>query len=83
MKEDQKLEEQLSRALTEGEMERNDPKRAAIRQLPTKYETRTQAAFDPIVEETKRFRGMAKEIDDRYDRYMKREASDEEHTPQP
>lgn len=67
-----KLEEDLARALTEGTMEAEDPKREALRHLSPRYEARTQAERDPIVEETERYRQMAEEVDDRYDDYMKR-----------
>lgn len=36
--------------------------------------------MDPIVEETLKYRSIARELDDRYDRYLER-AKKWEHTP--
>ena len=64
------MEEQLSQLLTEGEIAQKDPDKEAPKRLSPRYEIRIQTEHDPIAEETKRYRGMAKEIDDRYDKYM-------------
>ncbi|RKN82130.1 hypothetical protein [Paenibacillus ginsengarvi] len=75
----ERLEQDLANALTEGEMAGKDPDVAALRRLSPRYEIRTQTTHDPIVEETKLVRSMAREIDDRYDRYMSRADKSEEH----
>lgn len=62
----------LAERLTEGPMEEADRERRIRANLSPRYEVRIQTEYDPIVEETKRYRSMAREIDDRYDRYMKR-----------
>jgi hypothetical protein len=66
------LERKLSELLQEGEMELDDRKAKEIRQISPKYEIRIQTALDPIVEETLRYRKMAYELDDRYDKYLER-----------
>lgn len=69
-KSDQDLERRLSEMLTEGEMQQKDREKEERRLLSPKYEIRIQTQLDPIVEETQKYRRMAKEIDDRYDKYM-------------
>ncbi|WCK54929.1 hypothetical protein PP175_02630 [Aneurinibacillus sp. Ricciae_BoGa-3] len=64
-----KLEIEVSQMLTQGEMETADPEKAAVDNLPHRYEVRIQAQQDPIVEETKQFRKIAEEVDDRYNKY--------------
>ncbi|ALS22000.1 MULTISPECIES: hypothetical protein [Paenibacillus] len=64
-----KLEEELAQKLTEGQMEQEDTKEAARKRLPIKTEIRIQAQIDPVLEETRRFRQMASEVDDRYAKY--------------
>jgi uncharacterized protein (DUF2344 family) len=71
-KEKEKLEKELSDALTEGEMKRIDPAQGAREQLNPRYEIRIRAEKDPIVEETRKIREMAEEVDDRYDDYLSR-----------
>ena len=66
------VEEQLSTLLTEGDMSQKEPTKEAPKRLATRYEVRIQAEQDPIVEETKQFREIAKEVDNRYDRFMPR-----------
>ena len=66
----EELEQQLSELLTEGEMESVDRKAQERAQISPKYEIRIQTELDPIREETKKFRSMAKEVDGRYDRYV-------------
>jgi hypothetical protein len=66
------LERKLSELLQEGEMEQGDRKAKEIRQISPKYEIRIQTTLDPIVEETLRYRKMAYELDDRYDKYLER-----------
>ncbi|PYI52979.1 hypothetical protein [Paenibacillus flagellatus] len=72
----EQLEQDLADALTEGEMAGSDPDEAALHRLSPRYEVRSQAERDPIVEETKAIRRMAKEVDDRYDDYMSRATGD-------
>lgn len=67
----QDMEQQLSELLTEGEMETGDPKAKGRQQMSPKYEVRIQTTYDPVAEETKIYRRMAKEVDRRYDRYVK------------
>jgi hypothetical protein len=72
MNEKEQIEQEISQSLTEGEMAERDPHAYAPERLRTRYEIRTQAETDPIVEETRIVRSMAKEVDDRYDEYMQR-----------
>jgi len=75
MDESKELERRLSEMLTEGEMEESGDANKRERQLiPPKYEVRIQTERDPIVEETLMYRNMAREVDDRYDRYLERSA---------
>lgn len=75
MDESKELERRLSDMLTEGDMEESSDADKRERQLiPPKYEVRIQTERDPIVEETLKYRDMAREVDDRYDRYMERSA---------
>jgi 23S rRNA A2030 N6-methylase RlmJ len=64
-----KVEEELAQKLTEGEMETGDAEDKARKRLPIKTEIRIQAQIDPVVEETRQYRQMAEEIDERYKRY--------------
>jgi hypothetical protein len=70
------LETQLSKLLTEGEMEAEEEAQGARRRLLYKHEIRALTDKDPIIEETEKYRSMAEEVDDRYDRYMKQSAKD-------
>lgn len=72
MDEKEQLEQRMLEVLTEGEFIRNEPKQAAQKQLPPRYEMRIQTEHDPIVEETHLVRKMAQEVDDRYDNYLSR-----------
>ncbi|MFC5452917.1 hypothetical protein [Paenibacillus aestuarii] len=65
----EEFEEQLIRKLTEGEIAQEDTEEEARKRLPMKSEFRIQAQVDPVQEETKQYRKMADEIDDRYDKY--------------
>nr|WP_211748416.1 hypothetical protein [Paenibacillus sp. Marseille-Q4541] len=58
--------------LTEGEPDYGDREKREREQVSPKYEIRIQTEFDPILEETLKFRSMAKEVDDRYDAYMEK-----------
>lgn len=76
MDESKELEQRLSDMLTEGDMEESDDTDQRERQLiPPKYEVRIQTERDPIVEETLKYRKLAREVDDRYDRYLERAAA--------
>lgn len=66
-----KVERKLSEALEKGEMRRRDPQLTAMNALTPKYEIRVRAERDTILEETKLYRQMAAEVDDRYDKYDK------------
>lgn len=68
MSQSEELERQLSELLTEGEIRENEAKKRE--RLSPKYEVRVQTQMDPIVEETRKYRSMARELDDRYDEYM-------------
>ncbi|MFC4598543.1 hypothetical protein [Cohnella hongkongensis] len=62
-------EELLARKLSEepAEADEEDAGARAARRLHPKWEIRIQASVDPIVEETKAYRAIAREVDDRYD----------------
>jgi hypothetical protein len=64
------LEEKVSKVLIEGEMASAQPDLEAVDRLSPKYEMRQTAKQDPIVEETKQIRAMAREVDSRYDDYL-------------
>lgn len=66
-----KLEHEVSHTLREGKMKNHNPEEQAQQSLLPKYEIRIPAKMDPIVEETRIIRSMAKEIDSRYDEYVK------------
>lgn len=72
MSDNDDLERKLSEMLEDGEMEQGDRKAKEIRQISPKYEIRIQTTLDPIVEETLRYRKIAYELDDRYDKYLER-----------
>ncbi|GIO32120.1 MULTISPECIES: hypothetical protein [Paenibacillus] len=73
MSEKHELERQLSEMLTEGEMEDQHHRKEQERELISpRYEIRIQTKMDPIVEETLKYRSIARELDDRYDRYLER-----------
>ncbi|MGN7764563.1 hypothetical protein [Paenibacillus sp. 22594] len=72
MSEKDDLERKLSELLEDGEMEETDRTAKEIRQISPKYEIRVQTTLDPIVEETLRYRKFGQELDDRYDKYLKR-----------
>ncbi|AHV95511.1 hypothetical protein [Paenibacillus sabinae] len=66
------LERRLSEMLNEGELEQSSREARELRQISPKYEIRIQTTLDPIVEETQRYRSIARELDDRYDKYLER-----------
>ncbi|WP_187380061.1 hypothetical protein [Paenibacillus rubinfantis] len=79
MSDSKDLERELSEMLTEGEYGSEEERREEERRrLSPKYEIRIQTTLDPIVEETLNYRKIAKEIDGRYDEYMKKTGRIEE-----
>ncbi|TYP79549.1 hypothetical protein [Paenibacillus methanolicus] len=64
------MEHELAEQLENGPMnaESDRDERARVK-LPAKYEMRVQTEHDPVAEETKLFRSMAREVDARYDKY--------------
>jgi hypothetical protein len=71
MSDQDKLEDEVSQALTEGEMEQADPAELARKRLLHRYEIRIKAEHDPITKETELYRQMADEVDGRYNQYVK------------
>jgi len=67
---DKNLEQQLAEALNQEEIRERNNEKEAVKHLSPRYEMRQTTQLDPIVEETKKVRSMAKELDDRYDKYM-------------
>lgn len=57
----------LAEQLLGGEAERADAQAEAVRKLPPRWEIRIQTEHDPVAEETRKYRSLAKEIDGRYD----------------
>ncbi|KQY84338.1 hypothetical protein ASD24_11340 [Paenibacillus sp. Root52] len=73
MDESKELEQRLRDMLMEGDMEDSgDAEQRERQMILPKYEVRIQTERDPIVEETLKFRQLAREVDDRYDRYLER-----------
>lgn len=73
MSDNKELERELSELLTEHEYGSEEERREEERRrLSPRYEIRVQTTLDPIVEETRKYRSMAKEIDGRYDDYLKK-----------
>jgi len=66
-----RLEHALAEQLTGGPLEDADSEQRIKDRISPRYEIRIQTELDPIVEETKQYRKLAKEIDDRYDRFDK------------
>lgn len=73
MSDEKNLERELNELLTEGEPISEEERRAEERRrLSPRYEVRIQTQLDPIVEETFKYRKIAKEVDDRYDNYLRK-----------
>ncbi|TVY03210.1 hypothetical protein [Cohnella terricola] len=74
-------EELLARKLTEERLEEGadgeEAEAKAAKQLLPRWEIRIQAKLDPVVEETRAYRALAREVDDRYEG-VKLNRSDEE-----
>jgi hypothetical protein len=70
------MERELAEQLESGPLEEGDKERKTKAKLSPKYEIRIQTEHDPIVEETKIYRKMAREVDDNYDKYMDRVPSE-------
>lgn len=68
------LERELTDLLSEGDAQKSEEERLeeGRRRLQHKYEIRIQMEHDPIVEETLKYRSFGKEIDHRYDEYLKK-----------
>jgi 23S rRNA A2030 N6-methylase RlmJ len=64
-----RLEEELAGQLIESKIELEDAAEDARKRLHFKTEIRIQAQIDPVVEETRRYRQMAEEVDARYTRF--------------
>ncbi len=65
-----RLEHALAEQLTGGPLEEDPDRERKLRgRISPRYEIRIQTELDPIVEETKQYRKLAKEIDGRYDRF--------------
>ncbi|MNO38829.1 hypothetical protein D3C76_289430 [compost metagenome] len=71
---EKELEKELSELLSDRDISLSEEERREKERklLPHRYEVRVQTQLDPIVEETRAYRSIAKEVDDRYDEYMKR-----------
>ncbi len=71
---EKELEKELSELLTGKEIDISEEERRLreLKQLASRYEIRIQTQLDPILEETHIFRSMAKEVDHRYDDYLKK-----------
>ncbi len=72
-------EELLARRLTEEQDEdtQENAEAKAAKKLPPRWEIRIQAKHDPVVEETKAYRAIAREVDNRYDK-VQTESNDNE-----
>ncbi|WP_223067005.1 hypothetical protein [Paenibacillus caui] len=66
------LEQKLTELLFDGEQKQVNHQEEGRKRLSPKYEIRIQTTMDPVVEETMKYRSMAREIDDRYDKYVER-----------
>lgn len=65
------VERLLAEKLTEAPLDEPYSRERQVKaQVSPKYEVRIRTELDPIAEETKRYRQMAAELDDRYDRYV-------------
>ena len=75
-------EELLARKLTEALAEdtQAEAEAKAAKNLPPRWEIRIQAKHDPVVEETKAYRAIAQEVDNRYDK-VQTEPNDNEGQP--
>jgi len=63
----QQAERLLAEQLIGGDPDHAAAEAEAVRKLPPKWEIRIQTEHDPVAEETKKYRSLAKEVDDRYD----------------
>jgi len=75
---DDNIRDQMERELVEqldtSELELDKAEQDALvrARISPKYEVRIQTTLDPIVQETIRYRELAREVDGRYDNYMDR-----------
>ncbi|CAM3059849.1 hypothetical protein PASE110613_14865 [Paenibacillus sediminis] len=72
MSDPREVERQLNEMLTEGDIKLEDRHAQERERMSPKYEIRIQTTMDPIVEETRLYRSIAKELDGRYDEYLKK-----------
>jgi len=72
-------EELLARILSEEQAEDSaeEAEAKAAKKLPPRWEIRIQAKHDPVVEETKAYRSIAQEVDDRYENIKVDSSKDE------
>jgi len=75
---DDNIRDQMERELVE-QLDTSEPELGKEEQdalvrarISPKYEVRIQTTLDPIVQETIRYRELAREVDNRYDNYMDR-----------
>lgn len=64
----------LAEQLEEGAADESTPAAEALRRLSPRWEVRVVSERDPVTEETLAYRRMAKEIDNRYDRFVPRDS---------
>ncbi|MFD0713465.1 hypothetical protein [Paenibacillus sp. GCM10027626] len=70
------IERELAEQLQPEEVDEQERDRRVRAKLSPKYEIRVQAVHDPIVEETRQYRQMAREVDNRYDKYFNQDADE-------
>lgn len=58
----------LAQKLSEDELESPNAEKEAVKRLSPRWEIRIQSNRDPIAEETKAYREIAREVDNRYDK---------------
>ena len=63
------VEQRLAQLLSDEVTRQESADEEARRKLSPRYEIRVRTEREPIAEETKQFRKIAKEVDDRYDQY--------------
>ncbi|MBO8170795.1 MAG: hypothetical protein H0Z33_02770 [Bacillaceae bacterium] len=70
-----RLEAKFAEYLDNQKLKEKDLKKKALKHLSPRWEIRTMTERDPIVEETHEVRKYVKEVDDRYDTYLKQAKS--------
>jgi len=66
----EQVERTVSEAMADNDQEAVEPALEAPRRLSPRYEIRQIVDLDPIMEETRIYRSIAKEVDNRYDHYV-------------